>query len=281
MEHERDFRRLRAGRSRSQNQRRCERVRPDLWSWHRRVGLHGNFRFGYECREARTPDPDKATAAEPMIFHRPDLPSKRIRKISFGTRAHFNRRPIPPQVPLSEAPRDIDGLLFAAAPGDRHGLRGAARHMGLFRRGEDRRKSMGPIPGDGICIGVLDIAWRGLRGIYHGFDIRRPLVEAPYPRPEAPYPRREGPDIVSPVMPERSGRRPVGMHRGNPPARPRAGGPGECLVRGKHKRNRAERRDQRPIRSIRHGTHQFVGCWATLQQTLGRAFRARKRIIKY
>jgi len=106
--------------------------------------------------------------------------------------AHFNRRPIPSQVPLIkrfqakwrpvrvkktrqiknleprfdsietekalEAPRDIDGLLLAATPGHRYGLGRAARHIGSFRRYGDRRKSMRPIPGDGIGVGVLEIA---------------------------------------------------------------------------------------------------------------------------
>jgi hypothetical protein len=34
---------------------------------------------------------------------------------------------------------------------------------------------------------------------------------------------------------------------------------GKCLARGKDKRYYTERRDKRPIHSIGHGTHQFVG----------------------
>ncbi len=188
--------------------------------------------------------------------------------------AHFDRRPIPSRVPLSEAPRDIDGLLLAATPRHRHSLGWAARYIGSIRRYGDRRKSMRPIPGDGISVGVLEIAWRWLRRIYHGLNSRRPVVEAPYRRPE-------GPEVVSPVMPERLRRRPVGNRMRSKPATRRRSGPGGCLVRGKHERRRTERREKRPIHFIGHGTHHFVGCRAILQRTLGRAFRARKRIINY
>jgi len=160
-------------------------------------------------------------------------------------------------------------------PRNRYGLRGAARHIWSFRRCDSRRISMCPIPGNIICIRVMVIAWYWLRNIYHGFAIRWPVEEAPYCRPEGPY-------IVSPVMPERLGDWRTGnrMRRSKPSTR-RCSRPGECLVRGKHKRYYAERRDKRPIHSIRHGTYQFVGYWAALQRTLSRASRARKCIINY
>jgi hypothetical protein len=61
-------------------------------------------------------------------------------------------------VPLSVAPRDTYGLLFAVVPGDRYGLGWAARHIGSVRRGDSRRKPMCPIPGNIICIRVMGIA---------------------------------------------------------------------------------------------------------------------------
>jgi hypothetical protein len=42
--------------------------------------------------------------------------------------------------------------------------------------------------------------------------------------------------------------------------------PGKCLVRSEHKLDCAERGDQRPVHSIRHGTHQLVGYWAAFQR---------------
>jgi hypothetical protein len=112
---------------------------------------------------------------------------------------------------------------------------------------------MRPIPGDIVCIRVMHIAGCWLRTIPDGFAIRWPVVEALVGRPE-------GPHIVSPVMPKRVGDRRTGdrMRRSKPSAMRRSR-PCECLVRGKHERYYAERRDQRPIHSIGHGTHQFVG----------------------
>jgi len=83
-------------------------------------------------------------------------------------------------------------------------------------------------------------------------------------------------------MPKRVGDRPMRsrMRRGRP-ATSGCSRPREGLVRGKHERCCAERRDKRPIYSIRHGGHQFVGCWAPLQGRLGRAFGGHKRIINY
>src|ERR1700730_15439256 len=54
-------------------------------------------------------------------------------------------------------PHDIDGLSLAVTPGNRGGLRGAARHIGAVRTRDDRRISMGPIPGN-IIGRVTDIA---------------------------------------------------------------------------------------------------------------------------
>jgi hypothetical protein len=161
------------------------------------------------------------------------------------------RRPILSWVPRSEAPHDADGLLFAVTPGKRYVLGGAARHIGSVRRCDHRWKSMGPIPGHIIGGGVTDIAGGRWRRIHQGLATRCPVVVVvvPYERPE----RR---CIPSAVMPERLGDRRMRhrMRRSKPSTR-RSG----CLVRGKHKRYCAERRDKRPIHSIRHGTHQFVG----------------------
>jgi hypothetical protein len=56
------------------------------------------------------------------------------------------------------APHDIYGLLFAATPRNRYGLRGAAWHIWPVGRCDSRRISMCPIPGNIICICVADIA---------------------------------------------------------------------------------------------------------------------------
>ena len=198
-------------------------------------------------------------------------PSTRNRAHTHQSRFRCDRL----DVPLSVAPHDIDGLLSAVTSGNLYGLRGAARHIGPIRRRDSRRISMGPIPGNIVCIDVMHIAGCRLRTIRDGFAIRWP-VEALVARPE------EAPYVVSPVMPKRVGdRRPGNRMRRSKPSAMRRSRPRECLVRGKHKRYCAERRDQRPIHSIRHGTHQYVGYWATRQHTLGRAFRARKCTVNY
>jgi hypothetical protein len=53
------------------------------------------------------------------------------------------------------------------------------------------------------------------------------------------------------------------------------------LARGKDKRQCAERCDKRPMYSVGHGTHLFAGYGAAILRRLGRAFRARKRILNY
>ena len=58
----------------------------------------------------------------------------------------------------SVAPHDIDGLFFTVAPGNRHGLLGATRHIRPVGRYDLRWKSMYPVPGNIIRIGVMDIA---------------------------------------------------------------------------------------------------------------------------
>ena len=63
-----------------------------------------------------------------------------------------------PDVALSVAPHDIDGLLFAVTSGNRYGLRGAARHIGPIGRRDIRRISMCPIPGNIVRVGVMRIA---------------------------------------------------------------------------------------------------------------------------
>jgi hypothetical protein len=59
---------------------------------------------------------------------------------------------------LLVAPHDTYGLLSAVTPGNRDGLGGAARHIGSFRWCDRRRISMCPIPGNIICIRLMDIA---------------------------------------------------------------------------------------------------------------------------
>jgi hypothetical protein len=153
---------------------------------------------------------------------------------------------------FSVAPHHVDGPVSAIAPGDRYGLRGATRHIGPIGGCDRRRISMGPIPGNIICIGGADIAGSALRPIQNGSGVRWLVVEA-VTQPETP--------CISPAMPERSeGDGSMGNRMGR--SRPAASGrsrPGQCRVRGKHERNCAERRDQRAIHFMRHDTYQFVG----------------------
>jgi hypothetical protein len=154
-------------------------------------------------------------------------------------------------VPLLVAPHDTYGLLFALTPRNRYGLRGAARHIWSFGRYDNRRVSMCPIPGN----------IRRIRGnIRHGSAIRWPVEAIRWPVEEAPFCGPENPYIVSPVMPKRLGDARMGNRmRRSTPSTMRCSRPCEGVVRGKHKRYHADRRDKRPIHSIRHGTHQFVG----------------------
>src|SRR5260370_12306782 len=129
---------------------------------------------------------------------------------------------------------------------------------------------MRPIPGNIIGIGVTDIVRRRWRSVEHGFAIRWIVVEAADCRPEGP--------TNSPMVPERWSDCRT-RHRSKPCPR-RGSRPRERLVRGKHERYHTERRDKRPIHSMRHGTYHFVGCRKPApQRTLVRAFRPRKRII--
>jgi hypothetical protein len=154
---------------------------------------------------------------------------------------------------LSVAPHDTYGLVSAVMPRKRYGLRGAARHIGSVRRCDGRRISMGPIPGNILCIRVMNIARCRLRNISDRFAIRWPVGEVPFCRPDDRC-------IVSPVMPERRGKRPMGNRMRREPSTNRCSRPGQCLVRGNHDRYYAERGDKRhPIHSIHHGTYQCVG----------------------
>jgi hypothetical protein len=171
---------------------------------------------------------------------------------------------------LSVAPHDVDGLL-RVAPRNRYGLGGAARHIGAVGRRDSRRIAMRPVPGNVICIGVMVVA-RWSRQIDNGFAIRWSVGEVSS-RPEGSY-------VVSPVMPERVDNRWMGhrMCRSRSSAR-RCSRCRECLVRGKHQRDHAERRDKRPMQSIPHDTHTIRWLPSTPQRTLGRACRVGKGII--
>ena len=175
---------------------------------------------------------------------------------------------------MSVTPHDTYGVLCAVMSRNRDGLRRAGLHIGSVRRCDNRRISMCPIPGNIRCLRVTDIAGYRLRKIDRGFARRWPVAEV------VPYPRPEDLAIVSPVMPERVGGAGMRMRRSKPSAM-RCSRPGERLVRGKHKRDCAERRDKRSIHSVRHGTHQSVGYRAAPQRTLGVAVRASKCIINY
>ncbi len=176
---------------------------------------------------------------------------RRLRRLS-----RFERRPETDSV----APYDIYGSLAAVLTGNRDGLGGAGRHIRPIGRRDGRWVSMRPIPRDILGIGVADIARSGLRSIHQGFADRRPVGGVRHARPD-------GPNIVSPVMPERLADERVGNRtRWINPSTKWCSRAGERLVRGKHKRNYTERRDKRPIPSIRHDTHQFVDYRALLQR---------------
>jgi hypothetical protein len=175
------------------------------------------------------------------------------------------------------APHDIYicGLVCAVVARNRDGLRGAFRHIGSCGRCDRRRKPMHRIPGNIIGVGGMDIAgcrWRWWRNIEVGFAIRRPVRRIPHARPESPA-------IISPVMMQRPGDRTESRMRRSKPCSRRSRWTAERLVRGKEQRCCAERRDQRLIHSVRHGTHPFAGYGAVFQATLGRALGARKYII--
>ena len=151
----------------------------------------------------------------------------------------------PVRAPVSEALRDIHGLLFAVMPGNRYRLRGTARHIGSFRRRDSRRVSMCPIPGN--IIGVMNIArWRlRLRNICRDVAVRWPVEVVPRPKRSS---------IVDPVMPQRPGKRWMG-NRMRKRATSRCSRPGECFIRGKQNHEGAEGCDKRRIHSMGHGAH--------------------------
>ena len=180
---------------------------------------------------------------------------RRIEDAAVSYQYQLSAAAIPDATSRSEsvAPRDVDGLLGAATPGNRYGLRGAARHIGAIRRRDGRRISMGPVPGNIVCVGVTDVVRRRWRSAGHGFAIRWIVGEVACRRPEG------GPTTNSRVMPERLRDCRTGSRRSRSCAR-RGCRPRERFVRGKHERYDTDRRDKRPIHSIRHGTHHFVGC---------------------
>ena len=59
---------------------------------------------------------------------------------------------------LSVAPHDTYGLLFAVASGNGDALRWTTRDVWSFRRYNIRWKSMCPIPGNIVSVGVMHIA---------------------------------------------------------------------------------------------------------------------------
>jgi hypothetical protein len=153
----------------------------------------------------------------------------------------------------SVAPNDIDGLL-AVTSGNRDGFRRAARHIGPIGGRDRRRIAMGPIPGNVMGVGVVNVARCRWRTIRHGFAARGAIVGIREARPKR---------IVSAMMPERVGEQRTGnrMRRGKR-CTSRRSRPGERFTCREQNRNYAERRDKRPILSICHRTHQLVGYWA-------------------
>src|SRR6185437_1977748 len=109
----------------------------------------------------------------------------------------------PAEVPRSllVAPNDVDirGLPFPVLPRNRHGLRGAIRHIRSCRGRDIRRETMHRIPGDIIRVGVMDIAggWRR-RNVRARFAIGWAVISIHHARPEIV-------SAASPAMPERSG----------------------------------------------------------------------------
>jgi hypothetical protein len=148
--------------------------------------------------------------------------------------------------------RDADGLVSAVASGNGDGFGRAARHVGPVGRGDRRRISMRPIPGDILRIGVVHVARCRLRSIRDRSAIRWPVEEVSITEPDAA-------SIVSAVMPERPRQCRAGNRmRGSKPAAMRYSGLGEGLVRRKHERYCTEARDHHPVNSIRHRTHHWL-----------------------
>ena len=155
---------------------------------------------------------------------------------------------------LSVTPHDVDGPI-TVAPGNGDALHRATRHIGSIGRHDRRRKSMRPIPGNVIAVGVADIARYRLIDIGHRFAARRPVEEAARSRPERP-------GNGSPVMAD-EGRAGNSTRRANGCMRHCSTTScsrrlGEYFVRGKHCHCDAVETDK-PAHSIRHGTHSLAG----------------------
>jgi hypothetical protein len=169
------------------------------------------------------------------------------------------------------APHDIDGFVRPVTLMESESLHRAVRHIGPVGRSDIRRKAMGPIPGNIVCLGVTDIARRCLRSTRRGLAgawTVRSVVKVPWPE----SPKTSKISEISRVMPEEGMR--YRARRDNPAAsrsRPCKG----LVVGGKHQRDHAKRGDQRRIHFIRHGTyHSLVAAQPAPQGTLGRAARA-------
>jgi hypothetical protein len=150
----------------------------------------------------------------------------------------------------SIATHDIDGLVCAVMAGNCYGLRRAFRHIGPVGRRHSRRISVRPIPGDIICVGMMDISRSRLRNTDLAFATGWPVI--------AFVSRPENSRSVSSVMVQRSAcqRTETRMPRA---CAMRGSRSGEGLAREKDNRCNAERGDEHPVHSIHHETHQFVG----------------------
>ena len=177
--------------------------------------------------------------------------------------------------PTSIATRNAHRLLFAAVPGNADVLRVAVRHVGASGRCDLGWKAVGPIPGNVIFIGVMDIARWSPRRVCQGSAIGRPVIVEAIVRPE------DSQIIVVPTaMPQRLGDRVAGhrMHRMRRSMRGHSR-PGEALAGGEHQRDGAGRCDKRAIHSMRHDTYHSLVTEQHPNGRLKRALRASKYII--
>lgn len=143
----------------------------------------------------------------------------------------------------SVAARDVDDVLAASAPWNLDRFRRAARHIRPVGGRDIRRIAVGPIPRRLIGVGVMHVRRCGRGHLGHGCAIRSVKVTAKARQEDA-----------SMAMAERMCREgPHERTRGYDTAAARS--PGRDLVRGKGKRNHADRRDQRSKFRVRHGTH--------------------------
>jgi hypothetical protein len=132
---------------------------------------HGSAQSEHAADEARDNNPNYHVPGHVLLaqalcaYQIHPLGSKNYSEIGQTALLRTFQRQRVRSVPNLVAANDIYGLLFAVTQRNRYGLRGAARHIcsdnwcrGWFRRTNNRRTSMCPIPRNIICARVMDVA---------------------------------------------------------------------------------------------------------------------------